>query len=449
MIQSVIHGRIHGLSMHIRLGAAITVMVQYLQRRGDMYYFYIRVPSHLIAHYGKQYIRKTLGTTDYTVAVREVEKHARRQQAEFKALTDGKKLTPAEITAAARTLAEKYDLEHFIEYVITPAREEFAKDDESLYDSASPSEYLAPYQVEAWKILSNPKSFRLSDALHIYLKTHQRGSEQRFIGKVARDWNMLVELVGDMEFQELGRVHGRQMINHLITQGKKTTTVRRTLNTLAAVVRSAIRELEIQRTNPFESLRIQGEGKDAKKVVVPDVNQLRQVAEALRADTTSAAALMTLMQMELGTRIGEISGLSIDDVFLDYDVPHVYFREHPWRSLKTTGSERRVPVVGIALDALKAAVVLPRTGTGLFDQYARQRGNDAASAAVNKRLEQWKLTSHSFRHAMKDRLREAGCPKDIRDAIQGHASGDVAETYGQGHTLKTMQGWLMKIALCT
>ena len=48
---------------------------------------------------------------------------------------------------------------------------------------------------------------------------------------------------------------------------------------------------------------------------------------------------------------------------------------------------------------------------------------------------------------MKDRLREAGCPKDIRDAIQGHSSKDIAETYGQGHTLRTMQEWLLKVAV--
>jgi integrase len=58
----------------------------------------------------------------------------------------------------------------------------------------------------------------------------------------------------------------------------------------------------------------------------------------------------------------------------------------------------------------------------------------------------WSLTSHSFRHVMKDRIREVGCPKDIRDAIQGHASGDVAELR-TGRTLKTMQGRLMKIAI--
>ncbi|WP_147376800.1 hypothetical protein [Noviherbaspirillum saxi] len=99
------------------------------------------------------------------------------------------------------------------------------------------------------------------------------------------------------------------------------------------------------------------------------------------------------------------------------------------------------------MEALKTALNLPHGGKGLFDQYAKSRGNDLASAAVNKRLKKWGITSHSFRHAMKDRLREAGCPKDIRDAIQGHVSGDVADNYGQGHTLKTMQKWLLSVAV--
>ncbi len=48
---------------------------------------------------------------------------------------------------------------------------------------------------------------------------------------------------------------------------------------------------------------------------------------------------------------------------------------------------------------------------------------------------------------MKDRLRDVGCTEDIRDAIQGHAHGGIAETYGRGHTLKTMREWLEKVQL--
>jgi hypothetical protein len=43
-------------------------------------------------------------------------------------------------------------------------------------------------------------------------------------------------------------------------------------------------------------------------------------------------------------------------------IPHVYFRDKLWRTLKTEESERRVPVVGIALDALRLAVKLPVQG---------------------------------------------------------------------------------------
>jgi hypothetical protein len=106
--------------MLIRLGAATSVMVQYLLLRGDTYYFHMRVPLALEPHYGKKFIRQSLRTTDRREAAREVEKLARKQQAEFKALSGGKKLTPAEVTEAALSLAEQYDLEHFIDYVINP-----------------------------------------------------------------------------------------------------------------------------------------------------------------------------------------------------------------------------------------------------------------------------------------------------------------------------------------
>lgn len=63
---------------------------------------------------------------------------------------------------------------------------------------------------------------------------------------------------------------------------------------------------------------------------------------------------------------------------------------------------------------------------------------------MNQRPKKWGITSKSFRHSLKDRLRAVGCPKDIRGAIQGHENGEVAETYGLGHTLKTMQDRLEK-----
>ena len=435
--------------MLFQLGAAIHMKVQYLHLRGNVYQFYLRVPLHLIGHYGQRFIRKSLGTSNLNEAARKAEEEARKYRAEFKLLTEGKPLTPQDVAIAGRMLAEQYgqNFEHFLDHVIRPAREKYAAGDEEAYQEAHPSDYLKPEELEAWQLLANPNAFRLSDALKLYFKTHQRGTEESFIVMTSRDWNALIGLVGDIHFEKLSRVHARDFVDHLTKKGLKTGTIRRMLNTLGAIVRTTITELELSKSDPLKSIKIQGEGKDKKQAKTPSSAEIEEIVRTFRGKMSAATSLMILMQAELGTRIGEVSGLGIDDVFLDHEIPHVYFRDRPWRTLKTDESERRVPVVGAALEALKLAVKLPRKGQGLFDQYAKPRGNDNASAAVNKRLEKWEITSHSFRHAMKDRLREVGCPKDIRDAIQGHSSGDVADTYGQGHTLKTMQSWLLKVAV--
>jgi integrase len=432
--------------MLIRIGAALRISTQYIQRRGNTYQFRIRVPRHLISHYGKAEIRKSLGTTDPATAARLADIEAGRYQAEFKLLSEGKPITPQHVAKTALELVKSHSLDSFIDLVASPARGRYAAGDQDLYDEAEIQDFLSPAEFQAYQQLSNPDAFRLSDALGIYLKHHQKGADPVFIAKVSRDWNTLIQSTGDIQFQELSRKQAYALIDALRTNGKKTSTIRRTLNAIGAIFRSVNTERELGLRDPFKELKIQGEGNDEEKAPTATTAQLQDVAKSLICDC-SPVALIICIQLEIGARIGEVSGLGIDDLFLDDPIPHIYIRSKPWRSLKTRESERRVPVVGIALDALKRAAALPRTGLGVFEAYAKPRGNDNASAAANKRLLPWKLTTHSFRHTLKDRLRDVGCPKDIRDAIQGHANGDVAETYGQGHTLRTMHEWLQMVAI--
>src|SRR5690606_22666812 len=128
---------------------------------------------------------------------------------------------------------------------------------------------------------------------------------------------------------------------------------------VSAIVKTALVELGIEKQDPFRSLKIQGEGKDKEEGKTATPEQLKEIARASLDTMSSRPSLLILLQMELGTRIGEVAGLGIDDVFLDHETPHVYFRDKPWRTLKNKESERRVPVVGIALEALKKAVALP------------------------------------------------------------------------------------------
>jgi hypothetical protein len=70
----------------------------------------------------------------------------------------------------------------------------------------------------------------------------------------------------------------------------------------------------------------------------------------------------------------------------------------------------------------------------LFPSYGRQGGPAAASAALGKHVRACvtdpKVTTHSLRHLMKDRLRLAGVTKAHQDIVLGHSSGSVGEDYG-------------------
>lgn len=227
-----------------------------------------------------------------------------------------------------------------------------------------------------------PNVTRLSDVLKIYLKTHSRGNEEAFITKTSRDWKMLIKLVGDIEFDRLSRAHTRQIVDDLTLNGFKTGSIRRTLNTLRAITRKAITELELSKADPFKSITIQNEGNDKEEGKVATPEQLREIVNTFLAKKNSAVAMIIILQMELGTRISEVSGLGLDDIFLNEEIPYIYFRDKPWRSLKNNVSERRVPVSGIALEALKAALALPRTNQGIFNNYAKSNGGTAPSSIL-------------------------------------------------------------------
>ena len=275
--------------MIVKLGAALSVQVQYIQLRGGTYQFRIRIPKHLLQHYGKPDIRKSLGTSNLKTASRLAEQEARKYLAEFKPLTEGKPITPQDVATAGRMLAEQYapNFEALLDHVINPAREKYAAGDENDYQGALSFDYLKPEQLQAWQIIAKPNAFRLSDALTMYFKNHQRGSDEAFVTRATRDWNSLTATTGDVLFEELSRTHARNFVDRLTAKSNKTGTIRRTLNTIGAIVRSTITELELSKTDPFKSIKIQGEGRDTEKATTASTDQLHEIATTFLPETTS------------------------------------------------------------------------------------------------------------------------------------------------------------------
>ena len=98
--------------------------------------------------------------------------------------------------------------------------------------------------------------------------------------------------------------------------------------------------------NPFSSIYLP-ENDSKKRVSIP-VETIKQIQQACIKHDDDMRWLVALIS-DTGMRLAEAAGLNVDDIKLDVDIPYVDISSHPWRSIKTKGSQRQVPLVGALL----------------------------------------------------------------------------------------------------
>jgi integrase len=144
-------------------------------------------------------------------------------------------------------------------------------------------------------------------------------------------------------------------------------------------------------------------------------------------------------------RLAEAAGLHKDDIVLDADIPHVIVQPYPWRRLKTKGSARHIPLIGVSLWAARR--IQQHDSSYAFPRYCDGKicNANSASAALNK----WMKTAigngyvmHGLRHSLRDRLRAVECPSDIIDAIGGWTTKGIGHAYGKGYGLEILAKWM-------
>ena len=107
-----------------------------------------------------------------------------------------------------------------------------------------------------------------------------------------------------------------------------------------------------------------------------------------------------------------------------------------------------MPLVGASL---WAAERIKNNGNDFaFPKYCTKAkcNSNSASAALNKWLKPRVpdgCVVHSFRHSLRDRLREVECPSDVVDAIGGWSTEGVGQGYGKGYGLELKVRWMQRI----
>lgn len=145
---------------------------------------------------------------------------------------------------------------------------------------------------------------------------------------------------------------------------------------------------------------------------------------------------------ETGARPAELAGLMPDDIRLQDPVPHICITDRAERPLKNAHTERKIPLVGYALEAFKA---MP----GGFPHYRDKADN--LTIAINSFLRENGLlpskrhTCYSFRHSFQDRILSVNAPDRIQAELMGHKF--LRPKYGDGGTLELKKEWMDKICI--
>jgi integrase/uncharacterized protein YcgL (UPF0745 family) len=287
-----------------------------------------------------------------------------------------------------------------------------------------------------------PSAPLMSEATSFYLRLKGDGKDKVFIRAAQRNAALVIEVLGDRPINDYASSEAGKLRDALLDRGLAVTSIKRMFGSVKAIINLAMAEHGIEGRNPFASIYLPDEAPEERKPIPLDA--IRHIQRECMTVDDENRWLLALIS-DTGMRLSEAAGLANDDIVLDTDTPHINVRPHPWRRLKTKGSERQVPLVGASLWAAKR--LQQHDSSYAFPRYCDGKTCNAnsASAALNKWMKPRvndDAVVHSLRHSMRDRLRAVECPSDIIDQIGGWSSASVGSSYGKGYELPVLAKWM-------
>jgi integrase/uncharacterized protein YcgL (UPF0745 family) len=364
----------------------------HLYRKRGFYYFYRRVPKALLEHYPKPRIVVALKTKQYRNALRQ-----------------------------SQIISKRLDDQWFHMQLDAMGLDNVQS---KLFQPVKPSAPL------------------MSEATTFYLRLKGDGKDKVFIRAAQRNAASVIEVLGDRPINDYASSEAGKLRDALLDRGLAVTSIKRIFGSIKAIVNLAIAEHGIEGRNPFTSIYMPDEMPEERQPIsLDDIRRIQHECMTVDDENRWLLALIS----DTGMRLSEAAGLAKSDIVLDADEPHIKLIPHPWRRLKTKGSERLVPLVGASLWAAKR--IQQHNSSYAFSRYCDGRvcNANSASAALNKWLKprvSGHAVVHSLRHSMRDRLRAAECPSEIMDQIGGWSSSSVGSSYGKGYELPVLAKWM-------
>lgn len=264
-----------------------------------------------------------------------------------------------------------------------------------------------------------------------------RGSRMRVVKE-------LVEIAGDKMVTELTQNDGIDYSEWWRERVVSGETSAKSANKSIGMLSRMLKEMSIRKRlnlpDVFKGLRLRGGADNVRSPFDPEFIQDRIFAAGALDDLNEEARHVLYVLADTGLRPSEVVNLQASAIHLDAPIPYVEVLPDG-RVLKTEDSRREIPLVGVALAAMK----LRPHG---FPRYRDK--SSSLSALMNKYLLLHDLrptkdhTVYSLRHSFKDRLIAAEAPDSLIDALMGHRTGKPK--YGKGPPLELKRKFMESIA---
>ena len=433
---------------------------RFLMRRGDWYVYSRRVPKQIASLDSRgPVIRKALGTDDLAQARAQRDVLERADDEFWAALVlaaEGDhtaRLRQAQATATALGFTYR----HAAAVLATESGD-------ALMTRITAAQRYPAGSQEAVALLGQvePPKIKISEAQRVYVEEiaadviRGKSENQRKHWKAIkqRAVDNFISVVGDLPVGEITRDDARKFYDfwrQRIAPAKgrpshSPNSGNRDLGTLRVLFEAYHEHIGEEVKNPFSNLRFKEAGDRTRPPFSAEWIRDRILAPGALDGMNEEASAIVFAMIETGCRPSEICNLTPDRIVLDHAVPHIDIKtvadlDAP-REIKTRSSTRRIPLVGVSLEAFK------KHPAG-FPRYLDKE--DSLSGALNKFFKENGLFPtadhkiYSFRHAFEDRMKVAGLDTELRMILMGHAND--RPQYGKGGTLEWRRQELLKIAL--
>ncbi len=273
-----------------------------------------------------------------------------------------------------------------------------------------------------------------------------KSERQRQKWRIAKEraLRVFLEVVGNVPLTSLSRADALRLRAHwqdrVVAGEVEIATANKSIGHVSTMFRTINENRQLNAPSIFERLRISGEKQGQRLAFAPDFVQNRILEEGIFDGINPEARRVVYLVTETGLRLSEATGLTRQAIRLDAPVPYVCVMPDG-RELKTDQSHREIPLVGVALKAM-------REQPEGFPRYRDKA--DSLSALINKAMDLRGLrpeagqSLYSLRHTFEDRLTAVDAPDKIIACLMGHKWS--RPRYGVGPSLEHKREWLNRIA---